>query len=86
MSKKRSDFFAEMSGCLPAMRNSWLRQAVRADFRGGRTASYDGDYDQPIVLVFYGGGYTYLRSPRVSACPLVRRKFVIDHRHRCCLI
>ena len=51
MSKKRSDFFAEMSCCPPAMRNGWLRQAVRADFRGGRTASYDGDYDQPLSLI-----------------------------------
>jgi len=60
MSKKRSDFFAEMSGCPLAMRNGWLRQAVRADFRGGAGAGYDGDYDQPIVLVFYGGGETNL--------------------------
>ena len=60
MSKKRSDFFAEMSGCPLAMRNGWLRQAVRADFRDGAGAGYDGDYDQPIVLVFYGGGETNL--------------------------
>ena len=58
--KKSSDFFKEISGCPLAMRNGWMRQAVQAEFRGGEQANFVGDYDQPIVLVFYGGGETNL--------------------------
>ena len=57
---KRSDFFSEISGCPLAMRNGWMRQAVQAKFRGGEQAAYTGAYDQPIVLIFYGGGETNL--------------------------
>ena len=57
---KRSDFFKQISGCPLAMRNGWMRQAVQAKYRGGEHTAYAGDYEQPIVLIFYGGGETNL--------------------------
>lgn len=58
--EQRSDFFKQISGCPLAMRNGWMRQAVQAKFRDGEQAAYAGEYDQPIALIFYGGGETNL--------------------------
>lgn len=42
------------------MWHGWMRQAVKAEFRGGAGAEYSPDYDGPNVMIVYGGGETNL--------------------------
>jgi len=58
--QKRSDFFSEMRGCTLTMKNGWMRQAVKTEFRGGKDAAYLPDEKQPIVMILHGGGETNL--------------------------
>lgn len=58
--QKRSDFFSEMRGCTLTMKNGWMRQAVKTDFRGGKDAPYLPNEKSPIVMILHGGGETNL--------------------------
>tara|TARA_B100000212_G_scaffold342575_1_gene330756 strand:- start:1303 stop:3102 length:1800 start_codon:yes stop_codon:yes gene_type:complete len=58
--EKRSDFFSEMRGCTLTMKNGWMRQAVKTDFRGGKDAPYLPNEKSPIVMILHGGGETNL--------------------------
>ena len=57
---KRSDFFHYIKGCPAAMWHGWMRQATKAEFRGGPAAEYRADYDGPNVMILFGGGETNL--------------------------
>jgi len=58
--QKRSDFFSEMRGCTLTMKNGWMRQAVKTEFRGGKDAPYLPNEKSPIVMILHGGGETNL--------------------------
>ena len=58
--ERRSDFFSEMRGCTLTMKNGWMRQAVKTDFRGGKDAPYLPNEKSPIVMILHGGGETNL--------------------------
>ncbi|MEE2753049.1 MAG: dihydroxy-acid dehydratase [Candidatus Latescibacterota bacterium] len=60
MTKKRSDFLREIGGCPAAMWHGWMKQAVKADFRGGAEGQHRPDYNAPSVMILYGGGETNL--------------------------
>jgi dihydroxy-acid dehydratase len=60
MAKKRSDFFNDIGGCPAAMWHGWMRQAVKAEFRGGPDGVHQPDYDGPNVMILFGGGETNL--------------------------
>ena len=60
MAKKRSDFLRDIGGCPAAMWHGWMKQAVKADFRGGPDATHQPDYNEPNVMILFGGGETNL--------------------------
>jgi dihydroxy-acid dehydratase len=60
MSKQRSDFFRDIGGCPAAMWHGWMKQAVKADFRGGADAVHDPAHNESNVMIFFGGGETNL--------------------------
>jgi len=49
-----------MRGCTLTMKNGWMRQAVKTDFRGGKDAPYLPNEKSPIVMILHGGGETNL--------------------------
>ena len=58
--RKRSDFFGGMQSCTLTMKHGWMRQAVKTEFRGGKSAPYVPNAENPVVLIFHGGGETNL--------------------------